>query len=175
MLVPGESFAVESPPWQSVQARRTVPVGCMEGSSLLVWHETQPEFLPSTSACDWPSRLRCFESDWARERPSKTSEAANALSATTRASATRRRRCDRVVQRSAAAFIFRPHNHNSKLKPHVREYGIHDSASVDVFQPLTGNQSSGARRDGDIFREGRPVSHTDTRIKPDTMANRRLE
>src|ERR1700687_1057975 len=32
----------EFPPWQSVQPRRTVFVGCIVGSSVEVWHQEQP-------------------------------------------------------------------------------------------------------------------------------------
>src|SRR5580704_19000125 len=44
----------ELPPWQSVQPRKTVFVGCIVGSSVEVWHEMQPVDLRSASCCDWP-------------------------------------------------------------------------------------------------------------------------
>jgi hypothetical protein len=42
------------PPWQSEQPRKTVFVGCMEGSSVEEWQETQPDDLRAASCWDWP-------------------------------------------------------------------------------------------------------------------------
>jgi hypothetical protein len=42
------------PPWQSVQPRCTVLVGCIVGSSVEVWQEMHPADLRSASSCDWP-------------------------------------------------------------------------------------------------------------------------
>src|SRR5579859_2967 len=48
--VPGATPAEEFPPWQSVQSRCTVFVGCIVGSSVEVWHEMQPmDFFPGGS------------------------------------------------------------------------------------------------------------------------------
>src|SRR6266436_4691823 len=44
----------ELPPWQSVQPRKTVFVGCIVGSSVEVWHEMHPDDLRSAASCDWP-------------------------------------------------------------------------------------------------------------------------
>jgi hypothetical protein len=43
----------EFPPWQSAQPICTVFVGCIVGSSVEVWQETQPVDLPSASSWDW--------------------------------------------------------------------------------------------------------------------------
>ena len=51
---PDSTATEELPPWQSVQPRWTVFVGCMVGSSVEVWQEIQPEDLRSASSCDWP-------------------------------------------------------------------------------------------------------------------------
>src|SRR5580658_269386 len=42
----------ELPPWQSLQPRNTVFVGCIVGSSVDVWQEMQPDDLRSASSCD---------------------------------------------------------------------------------------------------------------------------
>src|SRR5712692_8216168 len=42
------------PPWQSVQPRGTVFVGCIVGSSVELWQEMHPEDLRSASSCDCP-------------------------------------------------------------------------------------------------------------------------
>ena len=47
----------ELPPWQSVQPRETVFVGCMVGSSVEVWHEMHPADLRLASSCDWPRTI----------------------------------------------------------------------------------------------------------------------
>src|SRR5271154_4746732 len=44
----------ELPPWQSVQPRKTVFVGCIVGSSVEVWQEMQPDDLRAASFGDWP-------------------------------------------------------------------------------------------------------------------------
>jgi hypothetical protein len=44
----------ELPPWQSVQPRKTVLVGCIVGSSVDVWQEMQPDDLRAASCSDWP-------------------------------------------------------------------------------------------------------------------------
>ena len=69
----------------------------------------------------------------------------------------------------------RRQNYSSKLKPDIGEKCVHQFAAVNVFQALTGNQSGGAGRDGDIFRQRRPISDANTRIKSDAVANRRLK
>jgi hypothetical protein len=43
--VPVATEVVELPPWQSVQPRKTVLVGCIVGSSVEVWQEMQPDDL----------------------------------------------------------------------------------------------------------------------------------
>jgi hypothetical protein len=52
--VPAATVIVGSPPWQSAQPRKTVPVGCMVGSSLCTWQVTQPVDLASASCWVWP-------------------------------------------------------------------------------------------------------------------------
>src|ERR1700694_5085819 len=51
---PDSTATEELPPWQSVQPRWTVFVGCIVGSSVEVWQEIQPEDLRSASSCGWP-------------------------------------------------------------------------------------------------------------------------
>src|SRR5262245_52397390 len=46
---------MELPPWQSVQPSRTVPLGCIVGSSIGEWHVRQPADLLFASSGD---RLR---------------------------------------------------------------------------------------------------------------------
>jgi hypothetical protein len=53
-VVPFAMAMDEFPPWQSVQPRCTVFVGCIVGSSVEVWQEMQPADLRSASSCDWP-------------------------------------------------------------------------------------------------------------------------
>src|ERR1039458_702746 len=57
-LVPEGGWIPGSPPWQSMQPRRTVPVGCMDGESVWPWQATQPVLLRSASSCDCSSRER---------------------------------------------------------------------------------------------------------------------
>jgi len=50
--VPAWMLTEDLPPWQSVQARWTVFVGCMVGSSADVWQVMQPVDLRSASSGD---------------------------------------------------------------------------------------------------------------------------
>ena len=57
-LVPEGGWIAGSPPWQSVQPSRTVPVVCIDGESVCPWQATQPVLLRSASSCDCSSRER---------------------------------------------------------------------------------------------------------------------
>src|SRR5712691_8359701 len=46
----------ELPPWQSAQPRCTVFVGCIVGSSVEVWQETQPADFCAASSGDCPRK-----------------------------------------------------------------------------------------------------------------------
>src|SRR6266403_4246339 len=55
--LPDPTETAELPPWQSVQPRWTVFVGCIVGSSVEVWQEMQPDDLRSACSCDWPRNV----------------------------------------------------------------------------------------------------------------------
>src|SRR5215469_2582809 len=74
--VPGTMLAVASPPWQSVQPRRTVRVGCMVGSSIPEWHKRHPALFRSTSSGDWVNSVE--DCDCALKRCSRTNRTTSA-------------------------------------------------------------------------------------------------
>jgi hypothetical protein len=109
---------VVSPPWQSMQASRTVRVGCIEGSSVDMWQEIQPMFLRSTSTWDWPSKLPCCAAHCeARIRPSNKSNAATAITAAIRKDQTRPERLIRVSDSVASSGISIYARCRCKIKP----------------------------------------------------------
>src|SRR5580692_1273464 len=59
---PAATETEEFPPWQSVQPRKTVFVGCIVGSSVEVWHVMQPDDLRAASPGDCPRTMEvsCF-------------------------------------------------------------------------------------------------------------------
>ena len=83
---------------------------------------------------------------------------------------------DAELSRCWLSYSFRaPKNYSSKLKPDIGEKCVHQFAAVNVFQALAWNQSGSAGRDGDVFRQRRPVTDADARVKSDAVTNRRLK
>src|SRR3984957_10682832 len=121
--MPEGTIAAASPPGQSTQARRTVRVGCIEGSSVVVWQETHPTFLRSTSDWDCLNRLCCgCDGDCACERPSSSIAAAMAPPTTMNATQARCTLCFRTVEPSAEPRMVVINNFaHSKLEPQIGE------------------------------------------------------
>jgi hypothetical protein len=55
-----------SPPWQSAHPILTVPVGCIEASSVDVWQVTHPALVASAWAGDWPAIVCEARADFTR-------------------------------------------------------------------------------------------------------------
>src|SRR5262249_51725529 len=161
---PPAAPAGASPPWQSMQPRRTEGDACMLLASLWEWQVTQPALLRSASSCD------CVESGdtgaWARvDRPTKRAPAATA---TANGRTTRRRTMGPLVGQL----------HVQEQVPEILALrsAARDAADrgVDVVEPAGGNEARGPGRDRDVLVQQGPVDEAAAEVEADGLPDPRL-
>src|SRR5712692_3863524 len=179
------------PPWQSVQPSRTVPVGCIVGSSVRTWQVMQPALLRSATACAcWSTPppaafVEAVSAEVARTTPnsSKQTVAKNAPAGNRRLP---RRRSDLRLGPSAArltpmlrlcvsSFIPAPGGILSELQAQVCEQREQRLPRVDVTEAATGRERGGAAGQDDVLGGRRPVQQTNAVVHADSVVDGRLE
>src|SRR5712692_5994144 len=167
------------PPWQSVQPSRTVPVGCIVGSSVGTWQVMQPALLRSASAWDcWsePPPAASAEPDSAdgarttpnnsRQRLAKNAPAGNRR-LPRRHSELRLRpsaaRLTPMLRFSAFSFIRARGGILSELQAQVCEQREQRLPRVDVPEAAAGRE------------RGSAAGQTDAVVHGDSVADGRLE
>src|SRR5712692_3293496 len=179
------------PPWQSVQPSRTVPVGCIVGSSVRTWQAMQPALLRSASAWDcWSEPLPAASAEPVSAEGARTTPNSSRQTLAKNAPAGNRRlprfRMELWLRRpgacltpmlrfSAFSFIRARGGILSELQAQVCEQREQRLPRVDVPEAAAGRERGSAAGQNDVLGGRRPVLQTDAVVHADGVVDGRLE